>query len=215
MHETTDITAYLRELIVTGRTATGAFLRLDPVAAELGVSVTPVREALFRLEAEGFVDHVPRRGFRVLPLTDDDVRDVYLVQAMIAAELAARATRTLSARDVDDLGAIQDELEAAHARGESAQVEACNHRFHRLINRSVGAPWLAQQLGTSARFAPRRFFAAIDGWPEASATEHRAIIDALRSSDPAAAGEAMRRHIVHAGELLAAHRHTATEEESA
>lgn len=204
-----EVTAHLRELIVTGQIPGESYVRLDPVAEALGTSVTPIRESLLRLQAEGFVDLVPRRGFWVVPISDADVRDVYLAQAWVAGELAARATRALSARDLDDLERLQSDLESAHRAQELASVELCNHRFHRRVNHAADAPWLARQLRTAARFAPRRFFASIEGWPEASATEHRAIIAALRTGDAAAARAAMEQHIKHAGDLFAAHRTTA------
>ncbi|WP_375000950.1 GntR family transcriptional regulator [Aeromicrobium sp. CTD01-1L150] len=201
-----SIAQHVRELIVTGQVRSGDFLRLDPLAHELGSSVTPVREALNQLVAEGFVELRPRRGFEVLPLTDADLKDVFLAQAMLAGELAARATRTLSPRDLDDLESLQDALEAAAEGGQLSEVERLNHDFHRRINRSVDAPRLGGLLSITTHFAPRDFFPSVEGWADASATEHRGIIDALRAQDADAARRAMEDHVHDAGALLIAHR---------
>jgi DNA-binding GntR family transcriptional regulator len=201
-----EIAAHVRELIVTGDVGAGHFLRLEPVANDLGVSVTPVREAMMHLAAQGFVKLQPRRGFQVLSITAEDIRDVYLAQGFLAGELAYRATRALSPRDIDRLEETQEQLEAANMSRALDDVESCNHRFHSTINRAADAPRLAAMLRTSAQYAPRRFFASIPGWPDASATDHRAVIQALGEGDADAAREAMRSHVEHAGELLARHR---------
>ncbi len=89
------VAAALRESIMVGDLRAPAFVRTEHVAAELGVSATPVREALMLLHSEGVVRWEPRRGFRVVPVTRRDVDDLFVVQAFIAGELAARAAEAL------------------------------------------------------------------------------------------------------------------------
>lgn len=200
-----DVVRHVREQIVTGQVAAGTFLRLEHIAEQTGVSVTPVREAMMQLRSQGFVDWQPRRGFLVLPLTGDDIRDIYKVQSFVAAELVRRAVRRLSAVDVDELELLQTRLEDAHSAGDAAQVEELNHGFHRTLNKAACAPRLAGLLRTFTQYAPRRFFAEIQGWPAASASDHRAIIAAIRAGDAEEAAAAMSEHIARAGTLLADH----------
>ncbi len=200
-----DVIEYIRDLIVSGVVRADEFLRLDAIAESLGTSVTPVREALLQLRGEGFVEWEPRRGFRVVRLTPEDIDDIHLVQAFIAKELATRASRRMSTYDVEQLQAIQQALENAHARGDAQEVEELNHAFHRKINLAADSPKLAWALKIFARFAPRRYFSQVDGWAEASAKDHRAIISALMSRDADAVGKAMQMHVENAGRLLAAH----------
>jgi len=68
-----DVARLVRRRIFNGTYAAGKYIRLDQLAAELGISVTPVREALFELRGEGLLDQLPRRGFVVLPFTDRDI----------------------------------------------------------------------------------------------------------------------------------------------
>lgn len=206
-----EVATHIRELLVTGQLTAPEFVRLEPIAKTLGVSTTPVREALRQLTAEGFVHFLPHRGFQVAPLTADDLRDVYLVQAFVAGELAARAARALSPNQVDTLEDIQSRLEDASHHREYEQVEECNHEFHRLLNRAAASPRLAATLAATTQFAPRRFFASIPGWTQASANDHRAIILALRNTDAESARVAMAAHIRRAGHLLADHRQRDTE----
>ncbi|GGF48179.1 GntR family transcriptional regulator [Marmoricola endophyticus] len=200
------VAAEVRELIVAGEVRAGEFLRLAPLAQRFGTSVTPVREAMGRLRGEGFVRLEPRRGFVVLPLTDEDLGDVYRVHAYVAGELAALACRRLTDEQLDALRATQDELERAYEAGDADRVEELNYAFHRTINRAAGSPRLQWFLATAASYAPRLFFARIDGWAAASAHEHDTVLRALAARDPDAARRAMAAHVRSAGDLLARHR---------
>lgn len=84
-----EVAGHLRAAIMSGTLRPGTFIRLDETAAELGVSVTPVREALLKLRGEGMVQLEPHRGHVVLPLTRQDIEDIFWLQATIAKELAA------------------------------------------------------------------------------------------------------------------------------
>ncbi|MGH3414525.1 MAG: GntR family transcriptional regulator [Marmoricola sp.] len=198
-----EVAQYLRDLIVSGRVRHGEFLRLEPVADQLGTSVTPVREALLALRGEGFVTLQPRRGFVVAPFSRQDILDVYAVQAHLAGELAARACAALDSEAVAGIVSVQEELESAHRAGDAELVERLNHTFHRRINVAADSPKLAQFLVTATRYSPRNFFSEIAGWTQASAADHRAIIQALETGDAEAARDAMARHVANAGALLA------------
>jgi DNA-binding GntR family transcriptional regulator len=200
-----EVEAYVRELIMAGRLKAGQFLRTEWLAEELGISQTPVREGLLALRGEGFLVLEPRRGFRVLELRRSDVEDLFAVQADLAGELACRAASKLTTDQLDYLNAVQAQLVAAAESGQADRVEELNHEFHRVINRSADSPKLALLLSVAARYVPRRFFYSIEGYSEASAKDHQAILDALCGKDGKRAADAMRRHIEHAGQLLRDH----------
>src|SRR5687767_3514729 len=105
-----EIAANLRDVIVAGEVAAETFLRIEPLARQLGTSVTPVREAMVLLRGEGFVDLVPNRGFKVLPLSPRDIEDVYRVHAFVSGELAALASRRLNLESLDRLASVQRDL---------------------------------------------------------------------------------------------------------
>ncbi|QZH60298.1 GntR family transcriptional regulator [Mycolicibacterium farcinogenes] len=201
-----DVVAeHVRELIVSGQLQSGAFIRPEAVAEELGVSATPAREGLLQLQTEGFLSVEPRRGFMVTALSSDDIRDIYDAQALLGGELTARAATTITPAAVDELEGIQNALEKAAAAGDFDEEERLNHQFHALIYRLSGSRKMRWLIKTTLAYAPRKFFAAVDGWPEASAQDHRAIIEHLRANDPEKARAAMARHIRNAGALLAEH----------
>jgi DNA-binding GntR family transcriptional regulator len=200
-----EAAAYVRELIMSGQLRPGAFIRQDRVADELEMSATPVREGLLALRGEGFVHLEPRRGFVVAPLSEQDIRDMFFAQGVLAGELAARAARSATAEDIEVLVRLQRELDEAASTGALDELERLNHRFHRQINLSAAAPKLAWLLGVAGRYAPRRFFYMIGGWADASVEDHSDILAALKGRDADAASDAMRHHFAHAGELLAKH----------
>jgi DNA-binding GntR family transcriptional regulator len=200
-----NVASYIRDLIMSGEVQGGEFLRVDRIAQDMQVSVTPVREALAALRGEGFVAQEPHRGFVVLPLSAQDVEDLFHQQARIAGELAARAIAAVDETMIAGLERLQDELEAAAAANMVDEVERLNFQFHRIINTSSGPTKLVWVLSLLVRYAPRRFFANIPGWAQASVAEHRLIIDQLRRRDEAQVRQSMEAHIVHAGSLLAEH----------
>ena len=93
-----DIARYVCRRIFQGAYSAGEYLRLDQLATQLGISVTPVREALLNLRAEGLLVQQPRRGLAVPPVTRRDIADVSNVQAFIGGE-RPRARRRTSARN--------------------------------------------------------------------------------------------------------------------
>jgi DNA-binding GntR family transcriptional regulator len=200
-----DVAAYVRELIMSGQVKQGQYLRLERLAESLGVSPTPVREGLLSLRGEGFVHLEPRRGFVVSPLSRQDVHDLFLIQASVAGELAARAAAAIVETQVQHIVALQSRLETAALTVDPEAIEEANYQFHRAINRIAQSPKLGWVLSTVVRYAPRRFYATIHGWQQASVQDHRAILTALHDGSAEGAREAMRSHILHAGELLVAH----------
>jgi len=203
-----EVSTYLRDLIMSGRLQSGERIRLDPVATELGISATPVREALMSLRAEGFVEQEPHKGFVVLPISADDVRDLFGIQATLAGELAARACGALDESALERLRHHQRQLSVAHQAADLGQIEVENHRFHREINLAARSAKLTWLLGILAQYSPKRFYATIQGWPKASLEDHEDILAALQRADSEKAREAMRSHIIHAGDLLATHLET-------
>jgi len=197
--------AYLRDQITSGNLPAGAPVRPETVADELGISTTPAREALQALRAEGFLDLAPRRGFTVAQLDGDDIRDMFLVQAMVAGELAARAATKVTPANVAALDAIHKDLVAAAERGDLTSLEELNHQFHRDINLAANSPRLANVIRLVSRYAPRRFYATIAGWPETTVHDHTLVLDAIRRGDADTARREMSAHVHHAAEQLASH----------
>ena len=190
-----DVARLVRGRIFDGSYPAGSYVRLEQLAAELGVSVTPVREALFELRAEGLLDQRPHRGFMVRPLTRRDIVDVADVQGYIGGELAHRAALEIGAEALAELERIQDQLEAAYAADDHERAVSLNHDFHRRINTASDSPKLAQLMAQTTRYALESMFPTLPGWTELAARDHRRVLAALTARDGAAARAAMREHL--------------------
>jgi len=141
----------------------------------------------------------------VSPLSAQDLRDTYAAQSLLVGDLATRAALVATPAVVQALEALQTGLDAAAVGGDYDQVEQLNFEFHRTIYRIARAPKTSWLLGATLRYAPREFFAAVPGWPEASTHDHHAVLTALGNRDDEAAPVAMRKHVTGAGALLAEH----------
>ncbi|MBV9349959.1 MAG: GntR family transcriptional regulator [Mycobacterium sp.] len=190
-----DVVRFVRKRIFDGTYAAGKYVRLDQLAAELGISVTPVREALFELRAEGLLAQQPRRGFVVLPVTGRDLADVANVQAHVGGELAARAAINIDDDQLRELKEIQAQLENAYAGDDDERAVRLNHDFHRAINVAADSPKLAQLMSQITRYAPDSVFPTISGWPDQSIKDHRRVLAALEKHDAQLARKAMSEHL--------------------
>jgi DNA-binding GntR family transcriptional regulator len=190
-----DVARYVRKRIFDGTYSAGQYVRLDQLAAELGISVTPVREALLTLRAEGLLAQQPRRGFVVLPVTQRDLSDVANVQAHVGGELAARAAVNIDGDQLGELEEIQAQLEAAYASSDDERAVRLNHEFHRAINVAADSPKLAQLMSQITRYAPESVFPTIPGWPGQSIRDHRRVLAALAKHDGELARKAMSEHL--------------------
>jgi DNA-binding GntR family transcriptional regulator len=190
-----DVARFVRKRIFDGTYAAGEYVRLDQLAAELGISVTPVREALFELRAEGLLAQQPRRGFVVLPVTTRDLADVANVQAHVGGELAARAAINIDDDELRELKQIQAQLEDAYATNDNERAVRHNHEFHRAINVAADSPKLAQLMSQITRYAPESVFPTIAGWPKQSIKHHRRVLAALEKRDAILARKAMSEHL--------------------
>jgi DNA-binding GntR family transcriptional regulator len=178
-----EVTARLRTDIMTGTLRPGTYIRLDETAAALGVSITPVREALRTLRGEGMVQLEPHRGHVVVPLTRGDIEDIFWLQATIAKELAATAAEQITDAEIDELEGLNDGLAAAVEHGDPEQVVAAEFAFHRTFNRATGRIKLAWFLLHVARYLPGQIYASDAVWGAAAVAGHRELIAALRRRD--------------------------------
>lgn len=178
-----EVAARLRVDIVTGTLRPGTYIRLDETAAALGVSITPVREALRTLRGEGMVQLEPHRGHVVVPLSRTDVEDIFWLQATIAKELAATAAARITDAEVDELDRLNDELAAAVSRHAVDEIAGAEFAFHRAFNRSTGRIKLAWFLLHVARYLPGPLYAGDPHWGPSAIAGHRELIAALRVRD--------------------------------
>jgi DNA-binding GntR family transcriptional regulator len=192
-----EVAAHLREAIYSGRLRPGEKIDQDDIAAQLGVSKLPVREALIAVESEGLVRSIPRRGAFVDQLTPDDVRDHYRIYGLVSGVAAGRAALHLTD---GQLAELDDVLRAMKKERSTARQEELNHLFHRTINVTGGSRRLRSIVRLLSNTLPERFYEFASGWRDIAIKEHERILKALRAHDSAEAERAMVDHISSGGE---------------
>ncbi|RVW08495.1 GntR family transcriptional regulator [Prescottella agglutinans] len=200
-----SVATYLRGAVMSGRLRPGEFVRLDETAAELGVSVTPVREALLTLRGEGMVESVPNRGYVVSPLERDDVHDIFWLQGQITVELAVRASGVATAEDLTRLTALNDVLGEAVEASDPERIADAEYEFHRELCRIGGGPKLAWFLLNAARYTPYQLYATDPAWGLLAVASHASLIDAIRARDREAVVSHTRVQFDDAARRLVAH----------
>lgn len=188
-----EVCDHLRDAILTGRLRPGERIDQDAIAAELGMSRLPVREALIALDGEGLVRTVPRRGSYVERLTPGDITDHYQIFGHMAGLAASRA----AARATDDDRARLRELQRQlRATTDPQQLERLNFEFHRVINAAGGSRRLNSLIRLLSRSLPTHFYEFVPDWHDQAHEQHDEIVAAIVARDPAAAQQAMERHLL-------------------
>lgn len=188
----------IRDQILSGEQAGGEWLRESDLAANLGVSRTPVREALRRLSAEGLVRHERNRGAQVQSWTFKDLQDVYALRSLVepwACGLAATGGRA----DLETLARLADDMDAAGAssRPDLDALTDLNSRFHDAILESTGNDRIRSMLASLVQlpFVWRTFSHYNAEELRRSLAHHHELVDALRAGNPIWAESVMRAHI--------------------
>lgn len=189
-------------MILVGELAPGQRVTQDGLSELVGVSTMPVRESLLRLAAEGFIEALPTRSFRVVELSHDDLVDVYWAQSTLSGELTRRACLRDDRDLLDALRACQQTLESAHERGALDEMESQNWRFHRLIYLAADASRLLLLLKMTLRYTPFGLYSRIGSWADETVRGHREILAAFVDGDSEQAAVTASAHVMAAGELL-------------
>jgi DNA-binding GntR family transcriptional regulator len=196
----------LRLLIVRGDLAPGQQLLETDLSDALGVSRTPLREALKRLASEGLVELRLNRSAIVAPLRRDELAELFEAMSGIercAAELAA--TRMV-ARDVERLEALQARIEWHHDRGELRDYFEINQQIHgAIVDFARNGVLKATHDALLPRAERARFFAlSVHGRWDESVREHQEILAALKAGDADRAGRLLGHHVRRTGDIVAA-----------
>ncbi|ROO86647.1 GntR family transcriptional regulator [Actinocorallia herbida] len=184
----------LRRLILGGDLEPGAHLTELAISERLGVSRLPVREAFRRLEAEGLLEAIPRRGVRVAQLDSDELETVREIR--VALELMA-VRRTVERGDDEVLAELRALLEAGNGQSPdsgAAKLDELNDEFHELLSRGSGSRFLSDSL-RSVRNQAHHLVGGKSAAVARSWEEHARIIEAVLDRDAEFAMLLMRRHL--------------------
>lgn len=213
------LASQLHARVLSGELPSGTRLRQEALAEEFGVSRTPVREALRKLQAGGLVELQPNRGAVVRGLSPTEIRDAYEVRAALEALAAGLAAERVNREQLQRLGNAQAEFRTAleqtvaRRRGgrevgarEIRRWGRANDDFHQTIHEASGNEVLTSTLAHLHRNFPRDLSRLVisesTAMLETNVREHKEILEALTRHDAAAASELMHRHVARAGGLV-------------
>lgn len=184
----------LRDKILMGELRPGERIGQDAVAAEFQISRMPLREALRRLEAGGFVTIVPHRGAVVTSITRKDIEEIYFIRTSLESASAGLAAERMTDAILGELRSVLAYADDAIADGDTVRLAAANQRFHLIGHQATGLPKLTQMISelTDHSNRYRLLHSALLDRARISLGEHRAILEAWANRDPVAAAEAMR-----------------------
>ncbi|MFI6493695.1 GntR family transcriptional regulator [Streptomyces sp. NPDC050564] len=189
--------AYLKDTVLTDPGMQGAFLSEQELADRIGVSRTPVREALLQLAAEDLVELVPKRGARVSPLTGREIRELMELRGIVE-RYAAQQLVSGGAAPVAGLRSLLERQRELTGADQAREFIAVDHRFHSALVSAVGNALLDRHYdGLRSRQVRAGVVALFNqqGRQEAVLEEHEAILDALAAGDAQAACAAIDHHL--------------------
>ncbi len=190
-----QVADFLREGIISGRLPRGTRLKQQEIAQQLKISITPVREALKLLEAEGYLASDSYRGATVVPFDIGTSTEVLKLRIMLETQLVESAARNLRSDNIDELRTLAAQFEKAAIEGDSTLARGVNYRFHRRIYDFANLPQTLHFVQVLWARYPFDVINRIGGRATRAAGEHTELLRNFIEGDAGGAMLTMRRHI--------------------
>jgi DNA-binding GntR family transcriptional regulator len=198
-------TAQLRERILAGELEPGAPLRLEELARSLGMSISPIREAVRKLETLGLAVHVAHRGSRVKELDVDDLHDTYEARLALEPLAVARAASRISEAQVAQARSDLERYTACFERGDRAAAREAHDAFHFTLYAASGSDWLVRLIRPAWENSERYRALASPSVEliRSRQAEHERILAALAAGDGDTAAAELRSHLLQTERFVA------------
>lgn len=194
----------LKEAIISGEMAPGSRIIENRLANALGISRTPIREAIHKLDRSGFLRRLSQGGFTVVNLTRDDIEEVFGIRSILesyAARLAAIK------HNEEDLKPLEDKLKEYQACLNNGQIDALhmiNTEFHDMLYALSRSPKLIKMIGDlkDQIYRFRKILLSEAGMAKGSGKDHRRMLKAMKMRDPDSVESLVKEHILRGQELV-------------
>jgi DNA-binding GntR family transcriptional regulator len=185
---------YLREQMERGEIRPGAVINMEDTSKELGVSKTPLRDALLQLESENFVSILPRRGVIVNVLTLEDIKSYYEILGALESAALLSCFPKIKENDIKKLKTLNDKMSKAIANDDFNSYYQNNLRFHNVFLDLCGNDFLIKMVNNLKRklydFPRQQGF--VKEWEEESIQEHQKLVDLIEKGDSLGASNYIR-----------------------
>lgn len=196
----------IKENILSGVYKENQELRESTIGKELGVSRTPVREALRQLELEGLVHIIPNKGAYVRGISSQDVKDIYMIRSHLEGLCARWATEHITEAQIEEMEEILllSEFHLHKNKEQIDQVSKLDESFHKILYRASNSRILEHVLSDFHKYVKlaRTTSVSKENRAEESITEHKEILDAIKNNDADRAEYLANQHVMHVMENL-------------
>ncbi len=188
---------YLKSHILGGLYKPGESLVESKLAEEMGVSRTPIREAIRLLEVEGLVETVPNKGAVILGVSAKDVEDIYAIRQLVEGLAARWATENMTEEDKHELQNIIDLMDFYSQKGDLSELAKLDNQFHQIIYEASGSKILNLTLSNLHQYVQLARLRSLKVPCRLSNTisEHRNILKSFQENDPEKAEIALADHV--------------------
>ena len=190
-----QVADYLRQRIISGVFPRGSRLKQAEIAEQLRLSITPVREALKLLEAEGYISGDSYRGARVVPFDAGASAEILQLRLLLESQLVRAAIERITTEDIAELRVLADDFAKSFESGDRATARGINYRFHRQLYDIAQLPQTLHFVQILWARYPFDLINSASGRGADAVREHEEILQAFASGDASAAMLAMRKHI--------------------
>ncbi|MFI2645194.1 GntR family transcriptional regulator [Streptomyces sp. NPDC018610] len=207
----------LRAALIAGELRPGVIYSAPTLAAELGVSATPVREAMLDLAREGLVEAVRNKGFRITEMTDRDLDEFTEIRTLIEVPTVGRVTATAGTEQLEALRPLAQQIVTAARKGDVLGYLEADHRFHLELLGLAGNDRLVEVVADLRKRSRLYGLGSLNetGRLVASAQEHVDLLDLMLAGEAREAEDCMRRHLAHIRTLWADGRSDTDEQQPA
>jgi DNA-binding GntR family transcriptional regulator len=197
----------LREDILIGKYKQNEALKETTISNELGVSRTPVREAMRQLELEGLVSIIPNKGAVVTGINAKDIRDIYAMRSLLEGLCAKWAVEHLTEKQLGELEEIVYLSEFHASKGHFEQLLELDNRFHEALYKASNSRTLKHVLSDFHHYVQRVRKASLLTKERAmkSIEEHKAIVDAIKAKDGELAQQLTNLHVINTAQNVIEH----------
>jgi DNA-binding GntR family transcriptional regulator len=193
-----DVFDYLKKAIIDQTIEPGSRLVESRISEMLGISRTPLREALHKLEREDWIEKIPSGGFRVVTLTRKDIEETFGIRSALESYAARLATENWQDGDLAPLEKKLSEFKACLSRGAVARLEAVNTEFHDILYALSDSPKLVRMIdqlrAQISRF--RQMILRQENLALQSNQDHILMLEAMKKRDAFAVESLVREHIL-------------------
>ena len=195
----------LRTAILSGELGPGERLSQEELAARFKVSMTPVREAILQLVAQGVLDHVPYKGVQVAEVSPTEAAEIYLMRSAVESLAARQGLPNLKISDVQRLHSLHDQIAALTKAGDVTEIRKRNYEFHFIFYQAAAMPRLYELIQNLWAQSPWDTLYVIPNRTARVFEEHQRIINAVDQGDADLVAQAMQAHLEAGMKMLIAY----------